>query len=329
MSDAATALSLPVAELAPHPALARVALVPEVAAWQAANHHGDPARKERAEEQAADWAAWVAEVAAHGIREPLRVVRVADPGEGEPAWLVIDGRHRLAAAEAAGLETVPCREADAAELPAVAEGSVTGRRHWTKGQRAFFAVMLHPQVADEEDAKIRQKAKLKAGDSRSALNAERGTKEGQVADDTLSATDLAARFGVSKRLIEDAIWLYRAFASNPIARDRVEPSLWAGASLAGCRQGVAALEDGRTGPGKERPEPSGLSLLTRYRGEHALAAKTFATLTDDQRDLLTLRYRESLADAPPAYLRWQHIQLTAALNELEEAEAETGEEAAR
>lgn len=267
-------------KLALHPALARVLLVPDAAVSLLENHHGDERRKEMADDMVADWGAWVDEIQANGIREPLRVIPA---GEG---YLVIDGRHRHAVAKQLEFETVPCVMAKEGALPAIATGSVTGRRHWTKSQRAFFAILMHPEVAAEDRKKGRpEKSRTECG---------------------ISNDDLAGRFGVSLRLLEQAIELYRLLESYPDFKPRIEPSLWGGASLAGLLQGLRAITDpsAKSGPGQPvmRHSPAKLSKIWASEQAHA---SNWAHTDADSRLVLARNLETALSGMPADYVAWR------------------------
>lgn len=272
-----------VSDLQLHPALVRVVMVPDVATALGETHHHDPARLERLEDLRADWAAWVDDIRDHGVLEPLSVIAADDD-----TLLVIDGRHRLAAAQQAGLTEVPCRLVEAEDMNGVIVGSVTGRRHWTKSQRAWFAVLMHPEVAGDVHGKV-------GGKNRPAENA-----------GLITQPDLAARFGVSERLLRDAIELFRGLEKYPDFRERFEPSLWAGASLAGLLQGFRAVTDiaQSNGPGiPTHRHPPG-NIHKAWASEAAHAAR-WSTLDDDKRTVLQRNYEQALADLPFDYLRWK------------------------
>lgn len=255
-------------------------LIPKVSEILSETHHGDAARQQRSEELAEDWAAWVSEIRANGIMEPIRVVPNGD------GWLAVDGRHRLAAALEIGLEEVPVVEVSEEEAAAVIEGSVSGRRHWTKSMRAYFAVLVHPEVATER----RHGGDRKSTRIQCALNND----------------DLASRFGVSPRLLDQAIELYRLIEAYPEFRDRIEPSLWGGASLAGLIQGMRALTDpvGSTGPGKTivRHHPGKLDKIWASEKAHA---RNWHLLDEDHRTIMRRRLESELAELPEDYLRWK------------------------
>lgn len=192
-----------------HPALARVSMMNEVADHLSRNHHGDSKRKEMADAMADEWNAFVTEIAANGVLEVVKVVGME----------IVDGRHRVAAAIEAGLTEVPYTEVTEAEAAKIIDGTITGRRHWTKGARAYFAVLMHPEVAS---------LKRGAGShSKSAFSADLTTKE-----------ELCERFGVSKRLMEQAVELYQKLDGKTNLRDRIEPSIWAGIGLGNLLTGI-------------------------------------------------------------------------------------------
>ncbi len=288
--DAPRVIRIPLAKLEMHPALDRIMLLPDAASALSENHHGDKARLEMVDGLAADWAAWVDELRENGVREPLKVV---PHGAG---YRVIEGRHRLTGALAAGLDAVPCEIVAEGMLLALAEGTVRGRRHWTKSQRAFFAVIMHPEVADEG----------RHGGARKATRTECGLKSRTECG--VSNEAIATRYGVSLRLVELAVELYRLLETYPKFRDRIEPSLWGGASLAGLVQGLRALIDGdggeAGGAGSTVLRHPPMKVASAWASEKAHAAN-WARLTDEQREILTRKLEIETAQMPADYLAWK------------------------
>lgn len=92
-----------------------------------------------------EWASFVADVAAHGVREPILITE---------AGQVMDGRHRAKAAAEAGLETVPCIIKPDDEAALIIAGSLAHRRHYTKSGLAY---VLHPFAQEHREAGERAK----------------------------------------------------------------------------------------------------------------------------------------------------------------------------
>lgn len=296
---------LAIEQLYLHPSLERIALVPDASAALLGSHHGDQGRQERGQELAEDWAAWVEEIRQNGVREPLRVIR-RPVGEADcrplPGYWVIDGRHRFTGAAQAGKTVLPCIVVEETDANALAAGSVIGRRHWTKSQRAWFAVILHPEVA-AEDRKTGRPAKSRT---------ECGVSNG----------DLASRFGVSLRLIEQAVELYRGLEAYPDFKVRIEPSIWGGAGLGDLVNGLNALISGSTGPGISHPKLPTARFAGAWKHEAAAAAAKWKSLTDDQRIVLTNDLKAAAKDLPADYLDWKLDILADILAEKRKAEAE-------
>jgi ParB-like chromosome segregation protein Spo0J len=169
-----------------------------------------------------------------GIVEPIKAFRQGD------RWVLVDGRHRLewlddAAGEHENPE-VPLIEVSEAEAVQIIKASVIGRRHWTKGQRAWLGVCQHPQVCA-----------VKAEDSLKQNTA----RTDSIGAEVLTAPALASRLGVSADTVSQAVALYRAFyapgqaASSPEAieaaarREKYEHLIWGGAGLGGILAGIA------------------------------------------------------------------------------------------
>lgn len=280
-------IHLAIEQLEHYPLLERISLVNAASAALLSSHHGDPGRKERGEELAEDWAAWVTEIRNHGVREPLRVIR-RPVGEADcrplPGYWVVDGRHRLAACAEIGKSVLPCVEITEDEAKEVIDGMVIARRHCTKSQRAWFAVILHPEVAGE---------------------VKRGPKGiPAAAAGIISQPDLASRFGVSERLLRDAIELFRGLEKYPQHRDRFEPSIWGGASLEHVLRGFNAIDAGTSGPSVPAPRHPPQNIRKAWASEQA-ASHNWGGLPPEvksnfERDLRF--YTDGLA---PDYLEWK------------------------
>lgn len=291
-----------------HPALARMMLVPAVAGSLHANARSHKDRLERANEVTADWSAWVEELRTNGIKEPLRVIKRKDA----PGYWIGEGRHRYVGGIEAGISSFPVIEVGEDDLMPLAIGTVTGRRHWTKSQRAFFAVITFPQVA-APDRKAGRPSK-----SRTECGINDGKSRTECA---ISLDDLAARFGVSPRLLDLAVELYRGLDQYPAFRDRIEPGLWGGTGLQECLNGLNALITGTTGPGITHPKIPTAKFASAWKHESAAAAK-WAVLGEDQRTVLTADLIAAATELPADYLDWKLEVLADVLAEKRKAAAE-------
>lgn len=178
-----------------------------------------------------------------GIQEALKAHR----DEAGQLWLD-DGRHRLEWALLRGKSHVKVKVITAAEGSAMVEATVIGRRHWTKGQRAYLGVILHPEVAEGEKRGGNQKA-----------------KKGKAPEPALTAPGLAERIGVSADTVQHAIKLFTLFHApgfEPTSpegieaaglKEKYEISIWAGAGLGGV---LAGIEGGKKTDGLTKPASS-------------------------------------------------------------------------
>lgn len=215
---------VPLTQLEINPALKIVPMLGQVSQQLMGSSNADSRTTgvEMSEERTAFWTT----LDEQGILEDLKVHR-----EGE-TLLVDDGRHRLEWAWARGKTHVPVREVSKEQGEALAEATVIGRRHWTKGQRAYLGVLLHPEVAGGEK---------RGGDRKSKKKAE---------EPELTARELAERVGVSADTMEQAIKLYTLFHApeakegSPEAIEAAdlkatfEVSIWGGAGLGGVLAGI-------------------------------------------------------------------------------------------
>lgn len=221
----------------------------------------------------------------HGILEPIKCYR-----EGR-RWVAVDGRHRLewldkrlAEEDQERIEDlqaanpdrvvidsrslnprVPLIEVGKTEAERIIEASVIGRRHWTKGQRAWLGVMRHPEVCA----------------------ATRQTRTDSVG----TAPALAARLGVSADLVSQAVELYRrlhAPGSKPgspaaieaaAARAKYEHLIWGGAGLGAILAGIGG---GEATVGKKKA-PTGFHHLDAPLASLTRLSKCWMEWTPEER----------------------------------------------
>lgn len=235
-----------------------------------------------------------------GILEPIKAYR-----EGRK-WVAVDGRHRLewlddnseANTESSGNPKVPLIEVSKDEAAQIVEASVIGRRHWTKGQRAWLGVCQHPEVC----ASTQGSGMAQRSDSIGTLNAD--------SVGVLTATKLAARVGVSADTVNQAVALYRLFfapgfaATSPEAieaaavREKYEHLIWGGAGLGGILAGIAG---GNATGGKPKAQ-TGFHHLDKPLSELVRLSKAFTSWDTEERfkaqRLLTARVK---ADMTPEF----------------------------
>ena len=172
-----------------------------------------------------------------GIIEPIKAYRE------KRRWVAVDGRHRLewakdgAEEKSTGVRVqdpkIPLLEISRKDAEAIIEASVIGRRHWTKGQRAWLGVMQHPEVCE-------------VGEGRPKNSDSVGVSQ--------TATSLSSRLGVSADVVSQAVQLYRLFfapgakSGSPEAieaaalKAKYEHLIWGGAGLGGVLAGIAGGE---------------------------------------------------------------------------------------
>lgn len=200
-----------------HPLLERVALMPEVMHQLQKQKVKKPEHREAAQEICEDWEAFKADIGRVGIQEPLKIV-------GDTIY---DGRHRWLAAQELEFDTVPCEEVTEEEGRRLIESTIAARRHFTKGMRAYFAVLMHPEVVQDR----------RGGDRKSS-----GAKSKPTESDLITRPALAVRFGVSHALLDQACKLYEAFEQSKTLRERHEKLVWAGFGLGGIIAGLHGAE---------------------------------------------------------------------------------------
>lgn len=208
-------------DLKPHPLLARITTLPEMASlYEKRAKDGGKARAEHletAEEVRAEFAALVESVRLHGVREPLRV-------SGD---LIVDGRHRWLAALEAGV-TVPTVEVDDSEIPEVIQDAVT-RRHFTKGALAYMTVILHPEIA------AAKRGNPQLGNEKTIENSQLHTE--------CAIGDWAKKIGVHRNTMVQATELYRLVSRYKSQQEKTDAAVWAGAGLGALISGIKANKD--------------------------------------------------------------------------------------
>lgn len=171
---------------------------------------------ERLAEREPEWKAFVADVAARGIQDPLVVEKRAEGG-----WWVKDGTNRLAAGLEAGRVDAPVRLSS--EDPArVRIGSLAARRHVSKELLAYVALDCYPSLVRE-------------GEGRPAKNAE---TDSDCPFSTLA--ELADYIGVHTSTVKTAARVHRMFRNDAEAREKYEWRLYAGAGFQGILAGTGA-----------------------------------------------------------------------------------------
>lgn len=215
-----------------------------------------------------------------GIVEPLKVTLSADGTHGK-LW---DGRHRLEWALARGKDTVPVMHVSEEVGRELMEISVIGRRHWTKGQRAYLAVICHSEVAGVSVGRPKKGA-------------------------AMSRTELANHHGVSADLIDQAVAVYRAFhapdakANSAEAieaadcKAKYEMSIWAGHGLGAV---IAGIGGGKATHNKDR-KASGWANLDKPLGTMTRLSHQWDTWAEDERSkalkLMSTRFKDDFSPA--------------------------------
>lgn len=222
-------------EFAHHPALASIPMPSQVLEFLEAKKDAD-----RASELAADLAAFRAGVDAAGIIEPLKVVPCPPLLSGEDdgvRWWVVDGRTRLDAAPEN--EEIPFVEVDPAAIGAIIEATITGRRNWTKTQKAFLAVDRTPE-----------------------LHADRHGQRTDLAT-SVKNTEVAERYGISLALLEKAIAFYRRYAGKKTL-ETVRLQVMAGMSFAEINSGTGGRDATKDQPKAGLPVDRAATGLLRW-----------------------------------------------------------------
>jgi hypothetical protein len=258
-----------VSELTLHATLKRILMMHEVHEKLTKQRVKKPEHREAADEILEDEEAFFADLDENGIIEPLKITQ-----DGK----VADGRHRLRWASLRNKLTVPVTIVTEDEATRIIEGSVVARRHWTKGMKAYFAVLMHPEA-------------VQAGRQKSAANLRQGpipteSESGKHSDSVgmLTREQLAAKFGVSADLIDQACKLYERFEASKSLREAHEKLVWAGFGLGGILAGLAGAEHT---PKRILPSNLTAGLFRRLTAFGGNIAQTWGKVKDeDQRQFI-------------------------------------------
>lgn len=271
------------ADLIPHPLLDRVGTMPGLCSHFQTRSKKMGKNREEAKELAIglhnDFQALVASVKELGILEPVKVCR----DDGRYSYIV-DGRNRWLAAKEAKLATIPVievRPEDAAEIIAA---TVSGRRHYTKGATAYLACILHPEVVLEN--KPGRNSRTECANSRIQC--------------ATGLDALAAKFSVSPRLLDQAVFIYRALEGDGRPyRDQIEADIWANMGLGAVMSGLAYLMKHGSKENPKKPESStAWKKFCGFTRQLKQAGQYWGKLEPSQMEAASAHLRATLASIP-------------------------------
>jgi hypothetical protein len=192
-------------ELKPHELLERVMMMRDVTSHLAGLKVKKDEHKNKELELREDHDSFYASLDEVGIQDALKVT---------PSGKIADGRHRWDWAVLRGIKEVPTVIVSEEEAIKIIETMLIARRYMSKSMKAYVAVLMHPEVVEKG-----------RGKPNSAQNAE------------LTADSLAIKYGVSVRLIEQAIELYKSFEQSKKLKADMEWRIFAGFGLGGLLAG--------------------------------------------------------------------------------------------
>lgn len=148
-----------------------------------------------------EWAAFLCDVSRRGVQEPLLI---------QEGGIVLDGRHRLEAAEITETTRVPCRIVDLSakeQLDTIIKAA-TLRRHLSDDQRAALAAKLQPAVSK---AAVAEHSKLAGKASGASRRGEESNTSANGADVLKRDTrkELAQQLNVSEKKVRIAAALQK------------------------------------------------------------------------------------------------------------------------
>jgi hypothetical protein len=218
-------------------------------------------------DESPEMAALVADIQERGIDQPLIVCRTDDGAEVPGDFFLLDGRHRHRAAILAGLTQVPIIERDESEALGIVLGSITQRRHFSKGALAY---LCYPVI---EAAAVPKENYLKKGPK-------------SIQSTTGNVEELCARSGFSRDLYFQARKVHEAFARRPDLREEYEPRILSGEmGLGACVAGLAGKESTEGAKRQDRPPEQLLfdgfaAISVRFRAWDKLEGSTRRAVAD-------------------------------------------------
>lgn len=261
-------------EFSIHPDLDRIAMMSQAHGYVAAIRNKDAAKVEVAVDLENDWTAFVDEIRKHGVREPIKVLRVplVPDDSASVHYLIVDGRHRWQASQEAGLATIPFEIVEHSEARSIMEGTITARRNYTKAQKAFIAVLFHPELLE-----------VKAGNPQFGINAELGISQGLI----------ATKYGVGERTMRQAVEVARTMNAlrGKYAKkvEAQEMEIWAGAGLPSV---LSALKGIEATAGKPKPTNVSCGIAGRHLKGFAKVSADFAKWNQAE----MMAFREEVAE---------------------------------
>lgn len=143
--------------------------------------------------RADEYSAFVDEIQRSGILTPIEITA---------AGVVLNGRHRLKAAQQLGHEQVPVRLVAPADELAYMVGQALHHRHLSQSQRAALALELFDLTASRERSRTRQQQNLRHNEG--------GAEVATLPPRGKTRETIARACGVSARVIQDAITVHDA-----------------------------------------------------------------------------------------------------------------------
>ncbi len=167
-----------------------------------------------------------------------------------PDRQIVDGRHRFWWAKAHGLESLAAYQVSEEEGRMTAITSVTGRKHLTKGQRAYllypFFKGAHDEVRTVFLDRIKNGGKTRVYSVHSAPD----------------ASSLAEQIGVSRQLFFHAAKVHALFAKDPEYQAEMEPKILANDSPVGLGAVIAGHAGREATQGRAKTERPSQELFS-------------------------------------------------------------------
>lgn len=144
-----------------------------------------------------EWAEFLADVGRRGILEPLTAVEMPLADGTSKEYLVVDGRHRLRAAEMEEYETVVCRLIDLPSDQAAAYviGAALHRRHLKDAQRAVIAERFRQELARKNVEKSAANARAARSAAAGAAATEKAKSQKDLRSDKATSSKPRAENG--------------------------------------------------------------------------------------------------------------------------------------
>jgi hypothetical protein len=237
-----------------------------------------------------EWRPFLADVKAHGVQEPLVV---------QKGSVVLDGRHRLKAAQESGQKTVPARVVDLTEEEQVAHvySAAQLRRHLADDQRAVLAARWYLAEAKAARSQRARKAGQAGGGGRKKARRSSGgaaspelpaSGDGREVPASRTREKAVAQYGVPERKFRFALRLEKEspeLSAKVLAGEMKLLRAWGDFKSAAPHKATTAPKEKRRRPSPGVNGSHGNGVATTDVEPQATPAEQVETGAEPQADL--------------------------------------------